>query len=167
MEEQFITLIDFKNYEISNLGRVRSKTTGRIMKQRINPNGYNIVDVRMNYKKDLKLVHRLIAIAFIPNPNNLPIIDHIDGNRVNNNIENLRWASYSQNAMNTKIRVNNTSGTKGISYHKRDKVWAAFISYNNQKLHLGNFKTKEEAIEARTNKANELFKEFTPLHQKI
>lgn len=73
------------------------------------------------------------------------LIDHIDGNRSNNRPANLRKATYSQNAANAKLHTRNTSGIKGVSYDKTKDRWQATITVNNKQLHLGRFKTKEEA----------------------
>lgn len=86
-------------YQVSNLGRVRMKKNGKLMYQR-NHNGYKRIQFRINGKiKDFG-VHRLVAIAFIPNPDNKPQIDHIDGNPSNNRVENLKWATAKENSNN-------------------------------------------------------------------
>ena len=87
-------------YEISNFGRVKSlpKIIGRRMKpesfMKCNVvNGYAMVRLCKNYKVFNASVHRLVAEAFIPNPDNKPTVNHIDGNRLNNDISNLEWAT--------------------------------------------------------------------------
>jgi hypothetical protein len=72
-------------------------------------------------------------------------IDHRDGNRLNNYIENLRLATRNDNNRNMGIRRNNTSGYKGVYYFKRDANFQAQISVNDKKKHLGYFETAEEA----------------------
>jgi len=76
-------------------------------------------------------------------------IDHIDGNRTNNRITNLRLATREENARNAKIYRTNTSGKSGVAWCKRDKIWNASISIKGVRTHLGNFKRKEDAIKCR------------------
>lgn len=98
-------------YQVSNIGRVKSlkkEVNGRgnkvrIVKERIlKPvivyNGYERVILSKNCKTKLYRVNRLVAQAFIPNNNNYPIINHIDGDKRNNNVDNLEWCSYSHNS---------------------------------------------------------------------
>jgi len=87
-------------------------------------------------------------------------IDHIDGDRMNNRIENLRKATRAQNQWNAKVRKDNTSGFKGVSWHKRQKAWAANISINGKVKFLGAFNTPEEAHAVYTARAKELRGEF-------
>lgn len=93
-------------YQVSNLGRVKSlyrlnsrgqKIKGKILKYSINPKGYAIVILCKNGITKTISVHRLVAIHFIENPNNLNVINHIDGNKINNNITNLEWCTQSEN----------------------------------------------------------------------
>ena len=89
--------------------------------------------------------HQLVAQAFIPNPHKKPCIDHIDGNKTNNHVSNLRWATHSENQLNKKIQSNNTSGFAGVSFdHKRNKYRATF-----KKKFLGVFIDKVSAVRAR------------------
>ena len=86
------------NYSINEFGEVRNDKTGHIKQPFTNKqNGYLIVDLYKNNKSEKVPIHRLVAEAFIPNPKNKLTVDHIDGNRQNNSIENLRWATYSEN----------------------------------------------------------------------
>jgi hypothetical protein len=89
-------------YQVSNLGNVRSlnynnnKKTKEICKKK-HKTGYLNVVLCKNSEKKNKGVHRLVALAFIPNPNNYPCVNHIDTNKANNNVENLEWCTHSQN----------------------------------------------------------------------
>lgn len=103
------------NYEVSNKGNIKSvnyRGTGKsaIRKQSISKNGYMRVILSDNGKNKTYFVHRLVAAAFIPNPDNLPEIDHIDGNRANNDATNLRWCTRKQN-LNYQKAINNKRET--------------------------------------------------------
>lgn len=87
-----------ENYSINKSGEVRNDLTGKIKKPFINKkNGYFSVDLYKDNKSQKVTVHRLLAEAFIPNPDNKPCVDHKDGNRQNNSLSNLRWATFSDN----------------------------------------------------------------------
>lgn len=86
-------------YEISNLGNVRNKTSGRLLKPKKSKThkGYLSITLSKNGIHKGYLIHRLVAKAFIPNPNNLPQVNHKDCNRANNNVDNLEWCSVQYN----------------------------------------------------------------------
>jgi hypothetical protein len=97
-------------YQISSQGRVRSLPTElptsnsatrirtpRIMRQYLDTHGYPVICLWKDAESKMFLVHRLVAEAFIPNPNNLPVIDHVDSQRNNNCVENLRWVTQEEN----------------------------------------------------------------------
>jgi len=113
-----VNVENFNHYYISNKGRVKSnirKGGGQILKNNLTKLGYYRVALRNKERKHTKhfLIHRLIALSFIDNPNNYPIIDHINRIRTDNRIENLRWCDYSLNATNRTI--------KGCIYQANDK----------------------------------------------
>jgi len=97
-------------YEVSNLGRVRSlnrKTAhknfvayrkGKVMSQSLDKDGYLLLRL-CNGRCLMKKVHRLVAMAFIPNPKNKPCINHIDNNPSNNHVNNLEWVTYKENSI--------------------------------------------------------------------
>lgn len=112
MEELWKDIPNYENiYQASNLGRIRThinKTTyterhgvrhwkQRILKPKITKDGNHRVSLWKNGKEKTMLVHRLVGMAWIPNPNNLATINHKDGNRYNNNINNLEWLSIGDN----------------------------------------------------------------------
>lgn len=160
--ENFITITQCPDYEISNLGRMRNKKTGRIMKQTTNFQGYKVVTLN---KKTFH-VHRLLALAFIHNPLNKLCIDHINNNKIDNNLENLRWATHSENMQNKSLAKNNRLGIKGVRKVYNDK-FVARVKFNKKSYFLGTFKTLAEAKKARLKKVNELFGIYTHNTEKI
>lgn len=104
--------------------------------------GYMIFKVTINKIKYTDRIHRIIYEMFNgPIPKGIEI-DHINGIRNDNRIENLRLATTSQNAMNKSKLKNNTSGLKGVSFHKRAGKWVAQININCKNIYLGLFDTK-------------------------
>lgn len=86
-------MLTIDDYEITRDGQVVNKTNGRVLKPQPNGKGY----LRVSISKKLQFVHRLVAEKYIPNPDNLPQVNHKDGNKLNNNVENLEWVSNSEN----------------------------------------------------------------------
>ncbi|MFF3146812.1 NUMOD4 domain-containing protein [Streptomyces sp. NPDC057927] len=123
------------HYKISNLGRVKSfkydKTRGRILKGNIENHGYKMVDFRANSFRKRYLIHRLVAETFIPNPQNYKVVNHIDGNKLNNSLENLEWTTQQYNtihAFNTGLS-DGMNWSKGVNqYTKRGKFVANYSS---------------------------------------
>lgn len=87
-------------------------------------------------------------------------VDHKDGDGLNNQKENLRLATSSENHMNRGKQNNNTSGFKGVSWYKASKTWQAQISVKGEHIHLGRYNTKEEAAEIYNKAAKEYHGEF-------
>ena len=124
---------------------------------RVNDKGY-IVTSDYNEKGVMSL-HRLVMN--FPNPKY--DIDHINGesSRYDNRKSNLRVCSHSQNMMNAKIRSDNTSGVKGVSWFSKGNKWSAYIFVDKKKIHLGLFTEFEEAVAARKEAEEKYFGEFS------
>lgn len=97
-------IVGFPRYEVSNLGRVRSISYMRTGKVKILKQykkvGYFQVCLMLNGRANYRQIGRLVALTFIPNPDNKPCVDHIDTNKENNRVENLRWVTYKENMNN-------------------------------------------------------------------
>ena len=133
---------DYPQYQVSNMGRVKGPRG--VLQGGINcQTGYPYVHLRKDGKAYSPTIHRLVALAFIENPNNYPVIDHINRNRQDNRLENLRWASQSQNCVNKDLRGTNT-GDPYISINKEGNY---MISINREKKKYATCKsTLEKAI---------------------
>lgn len=86
---------DYPNYEVSSLGRVRNIETGLILSG--TKNNYIQICLRKEGTRNILDVHRIVAKTFIQNPENKPCVNHIDGNKHNNRVDNLEWVTYSEN----------------------------------------------------------------------
>lgn len=149
---------NFPNYLIFENGSIQNIWGGRTLKQHKDRDGYMNVYLYHEGKKTAFKVHRLLAIAFIPNPDKKLCIDHINNITDDNNLNNLRWCSHSENNMNRSIYKNNNTGVKGVQL-RRDK-YVAIIIVDKKSKHIGTFDTIEEATEARVNEAIKLFGKF-------
>ncbi|WP_272516333.1 MULTISPECIES: HNH endonuclease signature motif containing protein [unclassified Providencia] len=118
-------------------------------------NGY----FRVKVKDRIYLAHRLAWLYVYGSYPSLEI-DHINRNPSDNRISNLRLASSSENKRNTARNSANTSGFKGVSFHKRRNLWQATIRCNGKQIHLGYFNNPEDAYSAYCDKANFVFGEF-------
>jgi len=147
-------------YEVSSLGRVRKTAYekerggqtlirgGDIMTQKVDMDGYHRVGLRNGLTQVGWRVHRLIALAFIPNPANKPTVDHINRDATDNRIENLRWATCAEQALNRRQRPP-ASGHANIRIVDRPSPYSVVIVRNRTIVFKKCFKTLPEAITAR------------------
>lgn len=137
MKEKWLKVVGFENYKISNLGRLKN-SKGEIMKPWNDSHGYLDVKFYKDKKSYHRKIHRLVAEAFIENPENKKQVNHIDGNPMNNFLENLEWVTPKEN-------IRHLLETKGISnqFSKMSKV----ASYDMNGDLLKTFETPTEAAE--------------------
>ena len=109
MEEIWKDIKDYPNYQISNLGNVRNIKRGTTIKPIYDSNWYKKVHLFNKGKSKMLFVHRLVAQAFIPNPQNKPTVNHIDGNKSNSNVNNLEWATMKEQLIHSVYVLNNKS----------------------------------------------------------
>ena len=84
-------------YKVSNFGNIMNLHSNKFLKKRLSTNGYYIVDLRKNHRSRVFRVHRLVALSFIPFVDGKVFVNHIDGNKLNNNASNLEWCTQSEN----------------------------------------------------------------------
>ncbi|MGN1342040.1 MAG: NUMOD4 domain-containing protein [Bacilli bacterium] len=103
MKEEWKKINDF-DYEISNLGNLRTLNTKELKKLQLDKDGYYTTTLWKNGKSYFKRINRLVAEAFIPNPDNLPVVNHKDENKSNNHVDNLEWCTVGYNNIYSKAR---------------------------------------------------------------
>ena len=140
----------YSGYIIYPDGRIWSNKLNREIKSTINNAGYYVVGLTNNKKRKLYLLHRLLAIHYIDNPENKPCVDHIDRVKTNNSLDNLRWVTHLQNCQNWGVSKRNTNGHKNIKFRKATGHYC-FEKMVNGKQHSRTFKTLEEAVVYKNN----------------
>ena len=113
MTEEWKVIDERPGYSVSNLGKVRNDKTGKILTPQLHKasKGDNYLFVNLSKGKVIgRAVHRLVAIAFIPNPDNKPEVNHIDGNHCNNAVNNLEWVTSQENTLHAYRVLNRRMG---------------------------------------------------------
>ena len=119
MEEIWRSIDGYEGlYEISNMGRVKTYRSNKVLKNSVRPRGYLFVTLYNGGTHKSHSIHRLVAQAFISNPNNYPIINHKDGNPSNNIVSNLEWCTYSYNEIHKYTVLGYTNHFKGKRHRK-------------------------------------------------
>jgi len=134
------------DYQVSNLGRVRSLKFNkiRILKTPPSKNGYLRVNLMKFGVKETAYIHKLVAIHFIGHKKSKfkEVVDHIDNDKKNNRIDNLQLLTQRQNLSKDK---KGTSSYVGVNWHKSSKKWTSSIYVGGSIIYLGLFETEEEA----------------------
>jgi len=138
-------IVGYSNYLIYDDGRVYSKKTKRFLKEKNYRSGYRYCALcKKGEKPKNKKIHRLVALHYIPNPENKSDVDHINRNKQDNRVENLRWATRTENMQNRGINKNNKIGIKNIC---KDRDGYIYVKEIKSQVHRKYFKTLEEAIQ--------------------
>jgi hypothetical protein len=123
MEEVWVK-VDWLDWDfdidVSNFGNIKKSSTKTIRKLNLTKQGYYHISLSKKGKTYAKKVHRLVAQAFIPNPENKPCVNHRDGNKLNNNVSNLEWVTYSENSLHAL--ENKLSKSKKGEEHSQSKL---------------------------------------------
>ena len=135
----------YENYLIYEDGRVFGKNYNKFLKQTTSTTGYKQVMLYKEGNRKSCNIHRLVALHYIDNPENKRAVDHINRIRDDNRVENLRWATHSENGQNRTKQIDNTSGHKNISYHKQRHCWEFSKNINKKKINK-NFKLKIDCL---------------------
>lgn len=139
------------DYEVSNTGMVRRFSTQELVRQS-NPNQYPSVSLKNKYGTLNATVHRLVAIAFIENPLNKPTVNHIDGDKTNNNVSNLEWATFQENNLhmqrvilgkNPKKRGRPKAEMFGLSHERTVQVLGIHIETGERVVFAGTKSRKQ------------------------
>lgn len=129
--EKWTTIQEASNYEVSTYGNIRNKITQKILKGRLTKNGYLQVSLKIDEtnKFSNRYIHRLVAIYWIDNPENKREVNHKDGNKENNNINNLEWVTSSENQIHRhSIGINKTSNRRVGKFTKDGELVAQYNS---------------------------------------
>ena len=135
----------YEKYEVSDWGRVRRG--GKVLKGVANSEGYLQVQLYKDGIRVQRTIHRLVCLSFLPNPEGKPSVNHIDHNEANNRLENLEWATHTEQKLHSPSPI-------GVSGHRNIRQlpsgsWCVQIKRNNVWVFNRTFKTLQEAITIR------------------
>lgn len=144
MQQKPIIINDIvTNYLIDENGQIFNTKTNKYLKGSIKNTGYKMALLSINGKKKDYAVHRLVAEAFIPNPNNKPVVNHKDGNKLNNCVSNLEWTTYSENrthAVKTGLSSNRGKQER-YEFDLPGEIWAEIADTNYLASNLGRIRS--------------------------
>lgn len=127
---------NYENYVIYDNGDVVNEQANRFLRGKIKLNGYKVYTLSKNNIKQDFYAHRLVAEYFIPNPDNLPVVNHKDGNKLNNDVSNLEWVNYSQNTEHAHQNNLIKKEHKAVYYEKDldNEIWKGVLDFPNYQI---------------------------------
>lgn len=140
------------HYMVSNTGKLKSVKFNkeRILKNlEVGPNGYVRIELTINGVVKRKYFHRVIAFAFIDVDPDRTYVNHKDGNKLNNHIDNLEWVNKRENSCHARILKG--KGCESVGVHRYKNRFVSSITFDKKYRIIGRFKTAEEAHQARVN----------------
>ena len=144
---EFVVIPGFPSYRINREGVVLNEKGEEKKWHGARYNQCSMYDIESKEMKTMSQ-HRLLALTFLPNPNNYPDVDHINRDKRDNRLENLRWVPKADNEKNKGLTSRNTSGEKFISWDKAKQRWKVSIIYEGKQFRKY-LRTFEEAIQIR------------------
>lgn len=135
----------YPKYDISNFGRIRSRKNNLPKILSTTKRVYEQITISSGKSKPQLLIHRLVALAFIPNTHNKSEVNHKDGNKLNNHVLNLEWVTKVETQCHSKINRRFSSLRTGVGFYPKTGKWRS--RYKN--IHLGYFESEMEAYSAR------------------
>lgn len=135
--EKFTIIKEFDNYAVSNFGRIMNIQTKQILKQWKTKTGYLSYMFCQNGKKKTFRVHRLVAMYFLENPFHLPYVNHRDGDKTNNNVDNLEWCTAKENDEHARENGLKEQNKPVICEDIKTKEKQSFISVSEASAFLG------------------------------
>lgn len=159
--ENWIPVLGYEgHYEVSDLGRVRSMKFGKmkILSQRVNSRGYMTINLSKDNLNKTYSTHRLAYTSFFGDTN--LVIDHIiEGNRLDNRLENLQALSARENSSKYRLTTKKSSRYVGVYFLKRIGKWKSVIKINKEVIYLGAYKNELDAHNAYQNKLNSFIRQ--------
>jgi len=145
------TIPDYEDYQVSNLGNVKSLKWGKekILKSSLGSYGYYEVNLLKDKKQKIFKVHKLVAIGFLghkPDGTHKIVVDHINNIKTDNRVENLQLITNRENCC--KDKRGGSSSFAGVSWHKKSSKWRAAFFYNKTYIDLGLFEQETQARDA-------------------
>lgn len=150
MVEVWKDVLGFEDrYQVSNLGNLYSKHYNKLVTISKDKDGYRYIILYNKGHHKFFRMGRLVAINFIPNPDNLPQVNHIDHVKDNDEASNLEWCEgYENQRKRSEFKGGKTSSCVGVRFHSEPSNWQARISIKGKTYTLGLFKTEQEASES-------------------
>lgn len=150
--DEAVCIHDYPRYVLWPDGRVWNSRKMAFASPCLSKSGYPRVNLsrgsRDTYQQTTACIHRLLGLYYLPNPDKHPCVDHLDQDKTNNTLSNLRWASVSENQQNKSVQKNSKSGLLGVCWSKGHQRWRASIYINKKQKHW-HFVDKMEAVRHR------------------